>query len=99
MARRKQIEQSGDTAADQPATAGLPAIESPPLSPAGPVDADEAAPEPATEPLVTSTKSENVDAAASPALTATLFQFPRFKWSRRNKRNAMLAASVALAAA
>lgn len=97
MARRKQIEQSGDTAAERPATAGLPAVESPPLSPAGAVDANEAAPEPATEPNAPSASAET--AASSPAPAATLFQFPRLKWSRRNKRNAMLAASVMLAAA
>jgi len=100
MARRKQIEQSGDTAADRPATAGLPAVESPPLSPAGPVDASEVAPEPVIEPIAPSTKSASAEEAPSPAASAaTLFQFPRLKWSRRNKRNAMLAASVMLAAA
>jgi hypothetical protein len=99
MARRKQIEQSGNAAADQPATAGLPAVESPPLSPAGAVDSSDAAPELVIEPIAPSTKSASEAAASPTAPAATLSQFPRLKWSRRNKRNAMLAASVMLAAA
>ena len=97
MAKRKPIAQSGDIAADKPPQAELPTVESPSISPAGPLPVSEPTPEPAAAPVAPMAKSETPPAA--PALTARLFEFPRIKWTPRNKLNALLAASVTLAAA
>jgi hypothetical protein len=88
MAKRKQVEQTGDTpaaspdsaAAKTPVKAELPLIESPSISPAEPEPASEPAAEPAT------------------VITLPTAAKPRFKWTPRNKRAALLAASVTLAA-
>ena len=98
MAKRKELEQSADAAADNtPAKIELPQVESPSLSPAGPASASEplaAAPDaaPAIEPAAP------VAAAPTPAAAAKVFAFPQLKWRPRYRRTAVLAASVALAA-
>ena len=100
MAKRKEIETSGsDTAATADNAAGktqpgteLPAVESPSISPAaeiaaGPVIAEEAA-----------APAETVISSAAQA-SSSLLHFPRFHLRPRHKRYALLAASVAIAAA
>ena len=99
MAKRKQIERSGDTAADQPPKAELPNVESPSISPAGPLPVSEPEPAVSAEPATPAAPRATEEAPASPATTAKLFEFPRIAWTPRNKRNTLLAASVALAAA
>jgi hypothetical protein len=102
MAKRKEIETSGsDTAATPDNAAGktqpgteLPAVESPSISPAaeiaaGPVVAEAAAP---------AAPAETVISPAAQA-SSSLLHFPRFHLRPRHKRYALLAASVAIAAA
>ena len=100
MAKRKQLEQSTDAATDKTAAkTDLPQVESPSLSPA--------APEPASEPVAATPVAETAiepaaptvkNAAPTPAASAKVFAFPRFKWRPRYRRAALLAASVMLAA-
>ncbi|HSJ40796.1 MAG TPA: hypothetical protein VK955_07055 [Xanthobacteraceae bacterium] len=102
MAKRKADETSGsDTAATPDDTADktkigpeLPAVESPSISPATVETA--AAPVIAGEPA-----APTVDTEGAPAVEAssTLLHFPRFHFRPRHKRYALLAASVAIAAA
>src|SRR6185437_7242327 len=100
MAKRKELEQSADAAADNtPAKIELPQVESPSLSPAGPASASEplaAAPDaaPAIEPAATVAAAPT----PAPAAAAKVFAFPQLKWRPRYRRTAVLAASVALAA-
>lgn len=97
MAKRKQIEQSGDAAADKPPKAELPNVKSPSISPAGPLPVSEPSLKPAVEPAAPIASDETTPPTPAPA--AKLFEFPRITWPPRNKRNALLAASVTLAAA
>ena len=55
----------------------------------------EPSPKPAVEPAAASDETT----PPTPAPAAKLFEFPRITWPPRNKRNALLAASVTLAAA
>jgi hypothetical protein len=108
MAKRKEIETSGsDTAATPGAAAdktqpgmGLPAVESPSISPAkAEIAAGTGA---AEEPAAATASADTVSAPADQAPTATsaLIHFlPRFHFRPRHKRYALLAASVAIAAA
>lgn len=108
MAKRKEIETSGsDTAATPGAAAdktqpgmGLPAVESPLISPAkAEIAAGTGA---AEEPAATTAPADTVSAPADQAPTApsALIHFlPRFHFRPRHKRYALLAASVAIAAA
>jgi hypothetical protein len=108
MAKRKEIETSGsDTAATPGAAAdntqpgmGLPAVESPSISPAkAEIAAGTGA---AEEPAATTAPADTVSAPADQAPTApsALIHFlPRFHFRPRHKRYALLAASVAIAAA
>lgn len=107
MAKRKEIETSGsDTAATPDDTADktqpgteLPLFESPSISPAVPeASADPVAMEtPAAAPPAAETETNAAGEAATvtPALTKIL----RFQLRPRHKRHALLAASIALAAA
>jgi hypothetical protein len=90
MAKRKQIEATSGEAA---AKSELPTVESPSISPA--------TPEPATEPAIELTAQpepaiEPAAAVAAAPVSATAW---RFRFNARHKRNALLAASVAIAAA
>jgi hypothetical protein len=92
MAKRKTIETSGsDTAATSgeaadksQSDAELPAVESPSISPA------------TAETTAATVVAEELEA---PAATSALMHFPRFHLRPRHKRHALLAASVAIAAA
>jgi hypothetical protein len=107
MAKRKAIETSGSDAAatsgdaadkSQPGTE-LPAVDSPSISPA---TAESAAdPAAAEEPAVLNTLAETASAPTDErsAVSAVLIHFPRFHLRPRHKRYALLAASVAIAAA
>lgn len=107
MAKRKEIETSGSDTAATPGDAadktqpgmGLPAVESPSISPAkAEIAADPGVPE---EPAAPTAPADTVSAPAGEAPTAssTLIHFPRFHFRPRHKRYALLAASVAIAAA
>lgn len=75
----------------------LPSVESPPLSPgteAPAISSD--TPEPAIEPIATATPAS---LTASKTDTPVPAPRPRFTFNARHKRNALLAASVAIAAA
>ncbi len=107
MAKRKAIETSGSDTAATPVDATdkshagteLPAVEAPSISPATPeITVDPAVTE---EPAVSATPVETVSATAdeAPAASSTLIHFPRFHFRPRHKRYALLAASVAIAAA
>jgi hypothetical protein len=106
MAKRKAIETSGsDTAATPDDTADktqpgteLPAVESPSISPAAQIAAEPAV---AEEPAAPAPPVETVSAPGGEATAAssTLIHFPRFHLRPRHKRYALLAASVAIAAA
>jgi hypothetical protein len=74
-----------DTSGKAAAKSELPKVESPPLSPGTPAIEPIAAAEPVIEPI----------AAATPAPAIAR----RITWNARNKRNGLLAASVAIAAA
>jgi hypothetical protein len=103
MAKRKIIETSdGDTAAtsgdatDQPQPdIQLPVVESPSISPATPeITGDPVvAGQPPSVETVTATTEETT------AATSVLMHFPRFHLRPRHKRYALLAASMAIAAA
>ncbi len=107
MAKRKEIETSGSDTAATPGDAAdktqagmeLPAVESPSISPAK----AEIAADPATaeEPAAPTAPADTVSAPADEAPTASsaLIHFPRFHFRPRHKRYALLAASVAIAAA
>ncbi len=99
MAKRKQIAQHGDGAADNTPKAELPNIKSPSISPAGPLPVSEPEPAVSAEPATPVAPSATKEAPPSTAATAKLLEFPRIAWTPRNKRNALLAASVTLAAA
>ena len=75
-----------------PAKSELPAVESPPLSPASETPAVATAPAPEAEPIVA---APAIEASAEPKI-ATL---PRFVLRPRHRRYALLAASVTFAAA
>ena len=107
MAKRKAIETSGsdtaatpDDAADKaPTGTELPAVESPSISPAtAQIVADPVVME---EPAAAGPAVETVGAPADEAPTASsnLLHFPRIHLRPRHKRYALLAASVAVAAA
>jgi hypothetical protein len=107
MAKRKEIETSGSDTAATPGDAadktqpgmGLPAVESPSISPAkAEIAADPGVPE---EPAAPTAPADTVSAPADQAPTASsaLIHFPRFHFRPRHKRYALLAASVAIAAA
>src|SRR5512140_1878334 len=73
-------------------TSALPAVESPSISPA--VTA------PVAAPVAEPPKSETMTAVPTPgSLAAKLFSLPRVRLTARHKRHALLAASVAIAAA
>ncbi|MBI2714540.1 MAG: hypothetical protein HYX37_08800 [Rhizobiales bacterium] len=73
-------------------TSALPAVESPSISPA--------VTEPAAAPAAEPPKSETVTAVPAPQVApAKLFSLPQIKLTARHKRHALLAASVAIAAA
>jgi hypothetical protein len=107
MAKRKAIDISGsDTAAtpgDAPdkseAGAELPAVASPSISPARVQIVAE--PVAAEEPGVLAAAAEAMSATGdeTPAASSALLFFPRFHFRPRHKRYALLAASVAIAAA
>src|SRR6476620_11616854 len=107
MAKRKEIEPSGSYTAATPGDAadkiqpgiGLPAVESPSISPAkAEITADPAtAEEPAAPTAPADTASAPADQA--PTASSTLIHFPSFHFRPRHKRYALLAASVAIAAA
>ncbi|HEY0224747.1 MAG TPA: hypothetical protein VGC38_09550, partial [Pseudolabrys sp.] len=94
MAKRKDIETASgespetETAKSEALKADLPAVESPSISPAESIAAPVPEPFPAIEP-------------AAPAIEAAAATTPRprFALRRRHKRHALLAASVAIAAA
>ncbi len=86
MAERENTDNtSGEAAAKNQIKSELPIVESPPLSPASEPAIEPVAAEPATESKV-----------AEPPASATP---QRIRWDARAKRNALLAASVAIAAA
>jgi hypothetical protein len=104
MAKRKAIEISGDDTTATPGNATdklqagteLPAVESPPISPATP----EIHAEPvATVPTASTAATVSEPAEEAPAATTPPIHFPRFHLRPRHKRHALLAASVAIAAA
>ena len=105
MAKRKAIEISGGDmtaapggAADKPqAGTELPTVASPPISPA----TTEITAEPVVAEELAAPPTETVGAPAdeAPAATFTLMHMPRFHLRPRHKRYALLAASVAIAAA
>ena len=107
MAKRKEIETSGsDTAANPGDATGeaqtgteLPAVESPSISPAKAETAADAAT--AEEPATPAAPTEAAIPLTDEALAAsfTLINFPRLHLRPRHKRYALLAASVAIAAA
>jgi hypothetical protein len=80
---------AGEPPAKNQSNGDLPTVESPPLSPAGESSDAPAAPEPALE----STDLVVMAPEAPPSARA------RFRFKVRHKRNALLAASVAIAAA
>jgi hypothetical protein len=107
MAKRKAIETSGsdtaaapDDAADKTQTSTeLPAVEAPSISPAtAEIAADPVA---AEEPAASAAPAETESAPAekAPAASSALINFPSFHLRPRHKRYAVLAASVAIAAA
>ena len=90
MAKREDIEDSsGKTAGPEAATAKseLPKVESPPISPG--------TSEPAIEPIAAAAPTIELIAAKTPAPATPR----RIDWNASSKRNALLAASVAIAAA
>jgi len=92
MAKRKGIETADGEAAAKNENSELPAVESPPLSPATEAALEPAIETPVVEPVaVTAPIIEPV--AATPASP------PRFVLKRRHKRYALLAATVTFAAA
>ena len=104
MAKRKATETSGSDTAATPDDAAektlfgieLPAVESPSISPAtAEIAADPVVAEEAAAPAAPA------EAASAPAAetSSTLLNFPRFHMRPRHKRYALLAASVAIAAA
>lgn len=106
MAKRKAIENSGSDPAARPngatdkaqPSSELPQVESPPISPATPNNTIEPVvavwrAEPAAS---AETASTSADAAAK--VSASMY-FPRFRLRPRHRRYAVLAASVAIAAA
>ncbi len=105
MAKRKAIEISGSDmtaapgdAADKPqAGTELPTVASPPISPA----TSEITAEPVVAEELAAPPTETVSAPAdeAPAASFTLMHMPRFHLRPRHKRYALLAASVAIAAA
>jgi hypothetical protein len=105
MAKRKTIETSGGDTAATPddstdktqAGPDLPAVESPSISPA----TAEIAAEPmvAEEPPAAAAPAASTSADETPAARSTLINFPRIQFRPRHKRYALLAASVAIAAA
>jgi hypothetical protein len=107
MAKRKEIETSESDKAATPGDAAdktqpgmdLPAVESPSISPAKAEIA--AGPATAEEPATPTVPADTVSAPADQAPTASsaLIHFPRFHFRPRHKRYALLAASVAIAAA
>jgi hypothetical protein len=105
MAKRKEIETSGsDTAATpddsadktQPQTE-LPAVESPPISPATVQSAVD--PVIAADPAAAAAETASGPVDETSAATSTRLNFPRLHLRPRHKRYALLAASVAIAAA
>jgi hypothetical protein len=105
MAKRKAIEISAsdtaatpDDAADKTQTGTeLPAVESPSISPAAAVIA--ADPVVAEEPPAAPAEVVSAPGDEAAAAPSTLIHFPRFHLRPRHKRYALLAASVAIAAA
>ncbi len=103
MAKRKAIEASGSDTASTPDDAAekkqpgteLPAVESPSISPAAEIAAD---PLVAKEPAAPAALAETVSAPAAEA-SSPLLHVPRIHLRPRHKRYALLAASVAIAAA
>ncbi len=103
MAKRKAIETSGSDTAATPGDAAdktlfdteLPEVGSPSISPAVAETAAESAV--AEAPAPAETVSAPVDEA--PTASSSLIHFPRFHFRPRHKRYALLAASVAIAAA
>lgn len=114
MAKRKDIEITGGEAAANPngspepaqAKSELPNVESPPISPGSEMPATSTdTPEPAIEPIVAEAPAIGPIAVAAPASAPETDAAPasatppRFVLKARHKRHALLAASVALAAA
>jgi len=105
MAKRKAIETSGSDTAATPDDAArqtedgteLPAVESPPISPATVAIEPVVAEEPAATGAPVAAESAPADEA--PTSSSALINFPRFHLRPRHKRYALLAASVAMAAA
>jgi hypothetical protein len=106
MAKRKEFETSGSDMAATPDDAAhtrqtgpeLPAVESPSISPAAAIAADSPI---ADEPSMSAASAGTVSAPAdeAPAASSALIHFPRLHLRPRHKRYALLAASVAIAAA
>ena len=107
MAKRKDIEASSGAPAQAQAKRELPTVESPSISPAEPEPKVEPTIEPIAElpPAIAPVAETAPAAAAELAVAATPTPTPapatvrRFAFNARHKRNALLAASVAIAAA
>jgi hypothetical protein len=105
MAKRKPLEKS-DAAASLPPKAELPSVESPSISPAEPESKADAAPiveaaaAPAAEADLKPAAKPGfaIPAFKMPSLSMPAITMPSFKLTSRQKRNALLAASVVFAA-